>query len=59
MKKLAFILDKHGINDNFERNRGTKTLLWNREHKKFIFGEHEHKPFYFRETGPFFRAQLN
>ena len=37
---------------NFEGNRGTKTILGNREHKKknSIFGEHGNKPIYFRGT---------
>ena len=38
---------------NFEGNRGRKTLLGNREHKKTnysFFGEQGNKPIYFRGT---------
>ena len=37
---------------NFEENRGTKTILGNREHRKqfSIFGEQGNKPIYFRGT---------
>ena len=38
---------------NFEGNRGTKTILEIKEHKKIffsIFGYHGNKPFYFRGT---------
>ena len=37
---------------NFEGNRGTKTILGNREHRKqfSIFGEQGNKPIYFSRT---------
>ena len=38
---------------NFEGNRGTKTILGNREHKKTIFsifGEQGNEPIYYRGT---------
>ena len=56
-KKSNYLRETGEQTPNFEGNRGTKTILGNREHdNKFsIFGEQGNKPIYFRGT----REQVN
>ena len=63
---MTFISGEQGNKcKNFEGNRGTKTILGNREHKETnfrLFWEQGNKPIYFRGTReqvpPFGRASL-